>query len=75
MLRFVVHRLVTTIPVLIGIVVVVFVLARVIPGDPCTATYGEKATPAVCAEFNQQERAGPSDPGSAREVHGQRGHR
>jgi peptide/nickel transport system permease protein len=54
MLRFVVHRLVTTIPVLIGIVVVVFVLARVIPGDPCTATYGEKATPAVCAEFNHQ---------------------
>jgi peptide/nickel transport system permease protein len=54
MLRFVVHRLVTTIPVLIGIVVVVFVLARVIPGDPCTATYGEKATPAVCAEFNQK---------------------
>ena len=54
MLRFVVHRLVTTIPVLIGIIVVVFVLARVIPGDPCTATYGEKATPAVCAEFNQK---------------------
>ena len=54
MLRFVVHRLVTTIPVLIGIVVVVFVLARVIPGDPCTATYGEKATPGVCAEFNRK---------------------
>ena len=53
MLRFVVHRLVTTIPVLIGIVVAVFVLARVIPGDPCSAAYGEKATPAVCAEFNR----------------------
>lgn len=52
MLRFVVRRLLTTIPVLIGIVVVVFVLARVIPGDPCTATYGEKATPRVCADFN-----------------------
>jgi peptide/nickel transport system permease protein len=23
----------------------------VIPGDPCTATYGEKATPAICADF------------------------
>ena len=54
MLRFVVHRLLTTIPVLIGIVVAVFVLARVIPGDPCTATYGEKATPAVCAAFNER---------------------
>ncbi len=54
MLRFVVRRLLTTIPVLIGIVVVVFVLARVIPGDPCTATYGEKATPALCADFNRR---------------------
>ena len=28
-----------------------FVLVRVIPGDPCTATYGEKATPELCAQF------------------------
>src|SRR3712207_3055425 len=55
MVRFVVRRLLATIPVLIGIVVVVFVLARVIPGDPCTATYGEKATPQVCADFNRRE--------------------
>jgi peptide/nickel transport system permease protein len=54
MLRFVVHRLLTTIPVLFGIVIVVFVLARIIPGDPCTATYGEKATLAVCTEFNHK---------------------
>ena len=52
MLRFILRRIATAIPVLIGIVIVVFVLARIIPGDPCTATYGEKATPAVCAEFN-----------------------
>jgi peptide/nickel transport system permease protein len=32
-------------------VLLVFVLARVIPGDPCTATYGEKATPELCAQF------------------------
>ena len=41
----------TSIPVLLGIVLLVFILARVIPGDPCTATYGEKATPAICAAF------------------------
>ncbi len=28
-----------------------FVLARVIPGDPCTAVLGERATNAVCDEF------------------------
>jgi peptide/nickel transport system permease protein len=51
MTRFIIRRLLYAIPVLIGIVMLVFVLARVIPGDPCTATYGEKATPEICAAF------------------------
>ena len=51
MTRFIIRRLLLSIPVLLGIVLVVFVLARVIPGDPCTATYGEKATPELCAQF------------------------
>jgi peptide/nickel transport system permease protein len=52
MIRFVVRRLLLSIPVLFGVVLLVFVLARVIPGDPCVATYGEKATEAVCSAFN-----------------------
>ncbi len=52
MLQFVGRRLLAAIPVLLGIVVLVFILARVIPGDPCVATYGEKATPELCAAFN-----------------------
>ncbi|MDH4141042.1 MAG: ABC transporter permease [Chloroflexota bacterium] len=51
MTRFIIRRLIYSIPVLIGIVMLVFILARVIPGDPCTATYGEKATPELCAQF------------------------
>jgi peptide/nickel transport system permease protein len=51
MARFIIRRLLSSIPVLFGIVLLVFVLARVIPGDPCTATYGEKATPQICAAF------------------------
>ncbi len=43
--------LISIIPVLLGVLLLVFVLVRVIPGDPCTATYGEKATPALCAAF------------------------
>jgi peptide/nickel transport system permease protein len=51
MTRFIVRRVLYAIPVLIGIILLVFILARVIPGDPCTATYGEKATPELCAQF------------------------
>jgi peptide/nickel transport system permease protein len=52
--RFVVRRLLLSIPVLFGVVVLVFALARVIPGDPCVATYGEKATQEVCDAFNHR---------------------
>ena len=51
MTRFIIRRLLSSIPVLLGIVLLVFILVRVIPGDPCSATYGEKATPTVCAAF------------------------
>jgi len=51
MIQFIIRRLIASIPVLLGIVLLVFVLVRVIPGDPCTATYGEKATPELCAQF------------------------
>jgi peptide/nickel transport system permease protein len=60
MVRFIIRRLLYSLPVLIGIVFLVFVLARVIPGDPCTATYGEKATPEICAAF--AERYGLNKP-------------
>jgi peptide/nickel transport system permease protein len=51
MIRFIIRRLLVTIPVVFGIVLIVFVLARVIPGDPCIATLGERASPAQCADF------------------------
>ena len=52
--RFVVRRILLSIPVLIGIVFVVFVLARVIPGDPCRAALGERANDTICDDFNQR---------------------
>jgi len=54
MIRFIIRRLLVSIPVLIGIVDVVFILTRAIPGDPCTAALGEKANPATCFEFKQR---------------------
>ena len=40
------------IPVLLGILIVTFALARMIPGEPCKAMLGEKATAEVCEQFN-----------------------
>lgn len=51
MLQYVVRRLLLAIPVLFGILLVTFVLARLIPGDPCTAILGERATEAACEAF------------------------
>jgi peptide/nickel transport system permease protein len=57
--RYVVRRLLLAIPVLLGIVFVTFVLVRAIPGDPCRAMLGEKATDKVCDAF--KERMGLND--------------
>jgi ABC-type dipeptide/oligopeptide/nickel transport system permease component len=54
MVSFVVRRLLMAIPVLLGIVFVTFTLARVLPGDPCRAALGERATAAVCDAFIQR---------------------
>ncbi len=51
MLKFVIRRLTFSIPVLIGILLVTFTLARAIPGDPCLAVLGERATEDICEAF------------------------
>lgn len=51
MLSFITRRTLLAIPVLIGIVFVVFMIIRAIPGDPCTAVLGERATEEACARF------------------------
>jgi len=51
---FIIRRVLLTIPVLLGIVFLVFLLARVIPGDPCTAVLGERATVEVCDAFTKR---------------------
>jgi ABC-type dipeptide/oligopeptide/nickel transport system permease component len=54
MLGYIARRLLVSIPVLLGILLVTFVLARSIPGDPCKAILGEKASPEVCAAFTRR---------------------
>ncbi len=60
MLGFIVRRTLLAIPVLFGIMVVVFMLVRAIPGEPCSAILGEQATQEACERFN--EANGLNDP-------------
>lgn len=55
MIQYAIRRILASIPVIVGVLIVTFALARAIPGDPCTAMFGEKATPEICAIFNEQK--------------------
>jgi peptide/nickel transport system permease protein len=50
-IRFLVRRLLVAIPVLFGVVFLVFAIARLIPADPCVAALGERANEKDCAIF------------------------
>jgi peptide/nickel transport system permease protein len=60
MTGYVLRRLLLAIPVLLGIVFVVFTLVRLIPGDPCRAALGERATDEICEPY--LERRGLNEP-------------
>ena len=60
MASFILRRLLTAIPVLVGILAVTFILARAIPGDPCRAVLGERATDEICDAYF--ERYGLNEP-------------
>ncbi len=55
MVQFITRRLLLAIPVLIGILIVTFLLARLIPGDPCKSILGEKATAEACEAFAENK--------------------
>lgn len=54
MAQYTIRRLLLAIPVLFGILIITFALARLIPGDPCKAMLGEKATEVVCERFRTE---------------------
>ena len=60
MAQFIIRRLLVSIPALFGIIFIVFVLARMLPGDPCLAALGERATDEICDAFN--DRYGLNEP-------------
>jgi peptide/nickel transport system permease protein len=50
-LRFLIRRVMLTIPVLLGVATLVFSLIHLVPGDPVQAMLGESASPADIAEL------------------------
>jgi peptide/nickel transport system permease protein len=55
MIQYSIRRFGAAIPVVFGVLLLVFILARVIPGDPCRAILGEKATVQSCEDFNRRK--------------------
>ena len=54
MIAFLARRLIVSIPVILGIMAVTFLLGHLIPGDPCRAVLGERATDIICDAFIQR---------------------
>lgn len=51
MLRFILRRLILLVPVFIGLTVIMFVIARLLPGDPVALAAGPNATQAEIARY------------------------
>ncbi len=60
MLQYCIKRILTAIPILIGIVFLIFAMLQIVPGDPVTVMMKEKANPDVIA--NLTERMHLNDP-------------
>ena len=52
MTRYIVRRILLTIPVLIGVVTLVFVMGHLLPGSQCAAILGEHTSPEACAAYD-----------------------
>jgi ABC-type dipeptide/oligopeptide/nickel transport system permease component len=52
MVLYVIRRLLVAVPTLFAVLTLVFVIVRVIPGDPAAAILGDQATPAAVAALN-----------------------
>ena len=62
--RYIVKRILTTIPVLIGVMLVIFIMLSVIPGDPVTVMMKEHVKPELIEKL--KESKGLDDPALVR---------
>lgn len=54
MIEYIIRRLVMSIPVVIGITIIVFLMVRLLPGDPALFIAGENATPEEVENIRRQ---------------------
>lgn len=54
MARYIVRRLLALIPILIGVSIIIFVMMRMVPGDPARQALGPEATGAEVARLHKQ---------------------
>jgi ABC-type dipeptide/oligopeptide/nickel transport system permease component len=54
LIRFLVRRLLVTIPVLLGVATIVFAMIHLVPGDPVQAMLGETAPPGAAAALRER---------------------
>ena len=54
MLNRVLKRIVISVPVLIGVVLAIFIMLRIVPGDPVTTMMGEHVNPAVIEKISRE---------------------
>lgn len=60
MLQYIIRRLLSMIPVLLGVCLITFILLNVVPGDPVWAMMGKRADPVVVERIREQ--LGLNDP-------------
>ena len=54
MLIKVLKRILISIPVLVGVVLLIFIMLRIVPGDPVTTMMGEHVNPAVIEKISKE---------------------
>ncbi|MGN0714463.1 MAG: ABC transporter permease, partial [Anaerovoracaceae bacterium] len=52
--KYITKRILISIPLMIAVVLVVFLMLQVLPGNPITVMMGEKASPAVIERVTEQ---------------------
>ena len=58
MIKFVLHRFLLSIPTLFAVLTIVFLIARVIPGDPAAVILGDSASAEALQNLRQRLRLG-----------------
>ena len=54
MFKKILKRILISIPVLVGVVFLIFIMLRIVPGDPVTTMMGEHVNPAVIEKISKE---------------------